>query len=80
MAKSIAVECYAGYRADQRPLRFRLGEQSLEVVNVEDQWYSPHAVYFRVVAGDGNTYILCHDEQNDTWTLEAFRSAPSPQS
>ncbi len=74
MAKSIAVECYAGYRADERPLRFVLGGNSLEVLNVEDQWYSPSAIYFRVHAADGNFYVLRHDEDTDTWTLEAFRS------
>ncbi len=74
MTRGITVECYAGYRADQRPLRFSLGERRLEVLKVEDQWYSPNAVYFRVTADDGNTYVLQHDEENDIWSLEAFRS------
>jgi len=74
MAIGIRVTCYAGYRADQRPLRFSLGERVLQVVVLEDQWYSPHALYFRVRADDGNTYILRHDEESDLWTLEAFRS------
>jgi hypothetical protein len=74
MATTIKVECYAGYRADQRPLSFLLGEKSIQVVEVTDQWYSPNAIYFKALADDGNTYILQHDEDNDTWTLEAFRS------
>ena len=43
-------------------------------VEVEDRWYSPEAVYFRVVASDGNRYVLCHDEKLDVWKLEAFRA------
>ena len=74
MTSGIKVDCYAGYRADQRPQRFHLGEKILEVVELEDQWYSPDAVYFRVRAADGNTYVLRHDEEDDAWTLEAFRS------
>jgi hypothetical protein len=70
----VKVECYAGYRADQRPLRFKLGEQDVRVEDIEDQWYGPTAVYFRVRASDGNTYVLRHDETMDSWTLEAFRS------
>ena len=69
----IRVECYAGYKAGQRPLRFVLGEQALEVREVEDQWYGPSAQCFRVQAGDGNTYVLRHDEEDDSWSLDAFR-------
>jgi hypothetical protein len=69
----IKVECYAGYKADQRPVRFILGANVLEIVELEDQWYSPSARYFRVRASDSNIYILHHDEEKDRWTLDAFR-------
>jgi hypothetical protein len=68
----VQVECYAGYKADERPVRFRLGDRTLDVQSVVDQWHSPSEVYFRVIAGDGNTYILCHDEGQDIWTLQVF--------
>ena len=74
----IRVECYAGYRADQRPQRFELRGRLFEVEQVDDQWYSPQATYFRVRADDGNFYVLRHDEVLDAWTLDAFRSANSP--
>jgi hypothetical protein len=72
------VECYSGYKADQRPVRFRLGTQTYEIREVEDQWYSPFAIYYRVLANDGNTYVLRHDETSDSWSLEAFRSTRPP--
>ena len=71
----IHVECYAGYRADQRPLRFTLRGRVFEVEAVEDQWYAPSAIYFRVRANDGNFYVLRHDEAQDFWTLDAFRAS-----
>jgi hypothetical protein len=71
----IRVECYAGYRADERPLRFVLRGHLFEVSDVEDRWYSPGVTYFRVRADDSNFYILRHDEGMDSWTLDAFRSA-----
>jgi hypothetical protein len=71
----IEVEAYSGHRADERPLRFRLGEQWLTVVEVVDRWYDPDAVYFRVRACDGAAYILRHIDGSDMWTLEAFRRA-----
>ena len=72
----IKVETYSGYKADQRPLRFVLGSNVYVVEQVEDQWYSPSARYFRVLANDGNFYILRHDESEDLWTLDAFRLRP----
>jgi hypothetical protein len=71
----IRVECYAGARADERLLRFVLRGRTFEVVDVEDRWYSPGAIYFRVRAEDGNYYVLRHDEGMDVWTLDAFRAA-----
>jgi hypothetical protein len=46
--------------------------RAYEVIEVEDQWYSPQATYFRAVATDGNRYVLCHDEETGKWSLEAF--------
>jgi hypothetical protein len=77
------VECYAGYRADQRPLRFILRGRAFEITEVEDQWYSPEAIYFRVRTLDGDYFVLRHDETQDVWSMDAFRSArerrPLPQ-
>jgi hypothetical protein len=76
--RELRVECYSGYRADERPLRFVLCGRLFEVAEVEDRWYSPAAVYFRVRATDGNFYVLRHDEGRDVWTLEAFRAFRDP--
>ena len=70
----VHVECYAGHRGNQRPLRFTLGARTYEVSEIEDQWYSPDSIYFRVRADDGNVYVLRHDETEDHWLLDAFRA------
>lgn len=73
----VRVECYSGYKADQRPVRFYIREHRYRVEEVLDQWYSPEHLYFRVRADDGNIYILRHAQnaQDDAWTLESFRRA-----
>lgn len=70
----LSVECYAGHRSDERPLRFSLNERLYEIQEVLDRWYSPGASYFRVRADDGNLYVLKHDEPQDAWSLESFRA------
>lgn len=71
----IRVECYAGHKADETPRRFAIRERSFDVREIDGQWYSPGATYFRVPAADGNFYVLRHDEAQDKWTLDGFRAA-----
>jgi hypothetical protein len=70
----VEVESYSGFKSDERPLRFRLGERWLAVLEVADRWYDPEATYFKVRAEDGAVYILRHSEAAGLWTLEAFRA------
>jgi hypothetical protein len=74
MAK-VEVQSYSGYRADERPMRLKLGTQTLEILEVEDRWYAPGETYFRVRVADGDHYVLRHIEAQDTWSLEGYRSA-----
>jgi hypothetical protein len=69
----LRVECYAGTKADERPVRFQLGERDYMVDEVLDQWYGPDDVFFKVRTDDGNLYILRRNTAADTWTLESFR-------
>ncbi|HYL63757.1 MAG TPA: hypothetical protein VE077_14150, partial [Candidatus Methylomirabilis sp.] len=74
----VRVECYSGYKADQRPLRIVFDEKTLEIAEIEDRWYSPGATYFRVVVESGERYVLRHDDAQDVWSLTAYR-APEKQ-
>ncbi|MBZ5727629.1 MAG: hypothetical protein LAP87_21855 [Acidobacteriia bacterium] len=70
---TVRVECYSGFKADERPLRLQLGERWLAVEEVLDRWYDPRATFYRVRAADGYIYILRHSEPDDVWTLESLR-------
>jgi len=69
---AIRVECYAGYRGEQEPRAFRLGERRLEVGEIVDRWLEPDRRWFKCRASDGNAYILRHDETTGEWDLAAF--------
>jgi hypothetical protein len=69
----LRVQCYAGRKADERPVRFQLGEREYVVEEILDQWYGPDETFFKVRADDGNLYILLHDHSADEWQLESFR-------
>ena len=72
----VKVECYSGWKADERPVRFQLDGRDYVVEEVLDQWYGPDSAFFKVRAHDGNLYILRHHTfgQVDEWSLESFRS------
>ena len=72
----IRVECYSGYKADERRLRLNLRDGARGIVAIEDRWYSPGATYFRVRVDDGDRYLLRHQEAQDVWTLTGYRAAP----
>jgi hypothetical protein len=77
--KTVRVEGYSGYRAEERPTRLRLQEQTLEIVEVEDRWYSPGETYFRVVLATGDRYLLRHIVAQDVWSIEGFRGQGKSQ-
>jgi len=67
------VECYAGAKADERPVRFQLGERDYMVEEVLDQRYGPEDSFFKVRTDDGNLYILRRNTSANEWTVESFR-------
>ena len=71
----LEVDSYSGRKADERPVRFRLGEREYLVQQVLDQWYGPDEVFFKILASDGNIYILRNRavEREAEWSLESFR-------
>ncbi|HEX2492553.1 MAG TPA: hypothetical protein VHK24_02170 [Steroidobacter sp.] len=73
---TLRVECYAGYRGEQEPRRFWLGERPVAVREILDRWLAPEHRYFKVRSDDASVYILRHDTLADRWELTLFQSAP----
>lgn len=72
MTTGIKVECYSGYKANQKPLAFSLGKKKMKVKDIMDQWVGPDHTYFKVLAEDTNIYILRHSAVRDEWKLVFF--------
>jgi hypothetical protein len=73
----LRVECRSEHKADERPVRFYLGEREHQIHEVLDQWYGPNDIFFKVLAEDGNVYILRHGTSvpGEDWELVSFRKA-----
>jgi hypothetical protein len=71
----IQVECYAGYRGEETPQRFRLGSKTIKVQQVLDRWMAPDHRYFKILGDDNAVYILRHDAASWDWELTFFQQA-----
>lgn len=77
---TLEVQCYAGRKGEERPVRFQLDEHEYVIEEVLDQWYGPEHAFFKVRADDGNVYILRHETSvpNGIWDLVSFRKSEPP--
>ena len=73
----LRVECYAGYRGEQTPRRFYLGDHLHEIREVVDAWLAPDHRYFKVETVEGDLFILRHDIAVDKWEITLFESRSS---
>lgn len=65
----LSVEAYSGYKADERPVAFRLGGRRIAVREILDRWYGEDHAYFKLTGEDGTVYIIRQDRSSDTWEL-----------
>jgi hypothetical protein len=75
------VECYAGRKPDERPVRFRLHGHAYVAKEVLDQWYGPDSTLYKVRADDGDVYILRQQTSvpDGPWDLVSYRQASLKQ-
>lgn len=73
MGQRITVTCYAGYKGDERPTSFTLRGHTAAVKEVIDRWYDQNYNGFRVLAEDGEQYLLRHNLNDDAWELVMSR-------
>jgi hypothetical protein len=74
-ALTVVVECYAGYRGEETPRRFHIGERAFEIERIVDAWLAPDHRYFKVRTRDGELCILRHDVAAGGWELTLFQRA-----
>ena len=67
------VKCYAGYRGEETPRRFYVGDRAVDVLEVLDRWLSPEHCHFKCRGSDDATYILRHEIGADRWELTLYK-------
>jgi hypothetical protein len=70
------VECYSGYKANERPVAFTYQGERREVAEIIDRWYEggldptrPAIDYFKVKTTDGQVFLLRYLTLFNTWSI-----------
>lgn len=69
---TVTVQCHSGYRGEESPRCFYLGDRAVGVEEVIDRWLAPEHRYFKLRGDDGGIYILRHDTERDLWELTLY--------
>ena len=77
----LIVEAYSGYKADERPIAFQLGDQRIGVQEILDRWCGEDYAYFKLTGEDKKVYIIRHNYSCDIWELIRIQvpNTPLPQ-
>ncbi|NPU84252.1 MAG: hypothetical protein HPY65_07160 [Syntrophaceae bacterium] len=74
--RKISVECYSGFKANERPVAFTCEGERREILEISDRWYeggldNGRAVvnYFKVKTTDGRICLLRYEAESDSWSL-----------
>ena len=74
--EQIEVECYSGYKANERPVAFTYQGRRREVKEIIDRWYEgglepgrPAIDYFKIKTTDDQIFILRYLSLFDTWSI-----------
>ena len=70
----IKIDCCTDHSMNEGPTLFSLMHRSYTVKEIIDRWYGAGVVYFKILANDGNIYLLKHDERQDGWDLVFYQN------
>jgi hypothetical protein len=75
--EQIPVECYSGYKANERPVAFIFQGRRREVVEIVDRWIEgstqserPEATYFKIRTSEGNVFLLRYLPVYAVWSIK----------
>lgn len=74
--EQVRVECYSGYKANERPIAFAYQGRRLEIAEILDRWYEggldasqPKIDYFKVKTSEGQVFLLRYLSLFDAWSV-----------
>jgi hypothetical protein len=60
------------------PVCFILRERTFRITEILDSWHGADHTYFKLVADDGNRYVIRHDLNDNAWELIMMEAGSLP--
>ena len=73
----VRVETYVNRDGVEKVRRIRFDGRQIEIAENIDQWHGADYRYFKVRGGDGNLYMLRHNETRADWELTMYERTQS---
>lgn len=77
------VECYSGYKANERPIAFTWKGKRKEITEIIERWYDggvyssrPRLDYYKVKTEDGRVFMLRYCAFFDMWAARPLGRYP----
>jgi hypothetical protein len=70
----ITVQCCTNPEGIELPVEIRMGDRTIGVKAVVDCWYGEDYDYFKLLADDGNAYLIKHWRLDGCWELTLYSS------
>ncbi len=51
------------------PVSFTLRDRTFQITEIVDAWHGVDHAYYKLIADDGNLYVIKHDLDADAWEL-----------
>jgi len=74
--EQVQVECYSGYKVNERTIAFTYQGYRLEISEIVDRWYEggldasrPRIDYFKVRTLEGQVFLLRYLTLFDVWSV-----------
>jgi hypothetical protein len=74
--EKVEVECYSGYKANERPTAFTHQGRRREIAEILDRWVEggldparPGTNYFKVKTAEGDVFLLRYLSLFDAWSM-----------
>ncbi len=74
----IRVISYEGYRAEETPRAFFIGDRRVEVAEILDRWRGEDHEYVKLRGSDGAVYIIRYAMVRDEWEIHLMEAPRLP--
>jgi hypothetical protein len=69
MTMKTRVDTRYGQENNAVPVTFWMNDQLYTVMEIEDRWYGPHSLWFKVFASDARHYLLRQILATASWEV-----------